>query len=327
MRAPCPVASASSLKFKAQNNFESTIQRKQRPVKAIAGQSQQIAEKSQPTKSKSTSKATKSTPKGLPPPAVVPPSTLSTSTTESDSFGRHLIEDFLCSNVGNTLLLQIALDHPHHASCSALCKQSGPKPLRLISGRTFVQAPCVVSLHPRRAQLVDGLLDCVEVRHLLLLENGNGSIGVSIQSANKDPCPEIFILWKEVFTCPLTFKVWGHAPAKRSFRLLLKDGLSSSDARQQVFSRLAAEVNNDRSLAFDVSSALANVTKSTAKKAKAKAQVILKKDAALDAATFSLTLDQPTISKLSNFCNDVIETEVTRCHGTFASFPLQRQTR
>ena len=71
------------------------------------------------------------------------------------------MEDFLCSNVGDTLLLQIALDHPHRASCSALHEQSGPKPLRLISGRTFVQAPCgVVSLHPCRAQLVDvGILD------------------------------------------------------------------------------------------------------------------------------------------------------------------------
>jgi hypothetical protein len=180
-----------------------------------------------------------------------------------------------------------------------------------------VQTPCVVSLHPRRAQLIDGLLDRVEVRHLLL-ENGNGSIGVSIQSANKDTCPEIFILWKEVFTYPLTFKVWGHAPAKRSFRLLLKDDLSSSDARQQVFSCLAAEVNNDRSLAIDISSAFANVTEAAAKKAKAKAKVILKKDAVFDAAT-SLTLDQPTISKLSDFCNNVIETEVTRCHGTFVS--------
>jgi hypothetical protein len=228
-----------------------------------------------------------------------------------------LIEAFFHSNVGNTLLLQIALDHPHHASCSALCKQSGPKPLRLTSGRTFVQTSCVVSLHPRRAQLVDGLLDRVEVRHLLL-EKGNGSIGVSIQSANKDPCTEIFILWKEVFTCPLTFEVWGHVPAKRSFRLLLKDGLASSDARQQVFSRLAAKVNNDRAFAFDVSSAFANVTEAAAKKAKAKAQVILKKDTVFDAAT-SLSLYQPTISKLSDFCNDVIETEVPRCYGTFVS--------
>jgi hypothetical protein len=147
-----------------------------------------------------------------------------------------LTDNFLCSEVGDALLPQIALDHPHHASYSALYKESGPKPLRIISGRTFVQTPCVMTLHSRRAELVDGSLDRVEVRHLLL-ENGNGSIGVSIQSANNNnPSTEIFIFWKEVFTYPLTFEVWGHAPAKRSFRLLLKDGLSSSDARQQVSS-------------------------------------------------------------------------------------------
>jgi hypothetical protein len=226
------------LKIKAQNSFQSVIQQKQRLVKPIAGHSQRIADKSQQAKSKSASKATKATKsKGLPPPLAVPPSVPSTSATECNFLRRCLIEDFLHSEVGDALLLQIALDHPHCASYSALYKESRPKPLRIISGRTFVQTPCVVTLHLRRAELVDGLLDRVKVRHLLL-QNGNGSIGVSIQSANNNnnPSTETFIFWKEVFTCPLTFEVWGHAPAKRSFRLLLKDGLSSSDARQQVSS-------------------------------------------------------------------------------------------
>jgi hypothetical protein len=130
------------------------------------------------------------------------------------------------------------------------------------------------------------------------MENGNGSIGVRIQGANNDPSTtEIFILWKEVFTNPHTFEVWGHAPAKRSFRQLLKKGLSSTDTRQQVFNRLAAEVNNDRSLAFDVCSAFANVNEAASKMAQAKAKVVLKKDTVFDAAT-SLTLDQPTIGVL-----------------------------
>jgi hypothetical protein len=153
----CPAANASSLKLKAQNNFQTSIQRKARRVKAVPGQSQRIAAQSQPDQpSKSKSKPTKS--KGMPPSVPIPPSIPSTSTIESNSLRRYLIEDFLYSNVGDSLLLQIALDHPHYASYSALYEQSGPKPLRLISGRTFLQIPCVVSLHSRRSELVDGML-------------------------------------------------------------------------------------------------------------------------------------------------------------------------
>jgi hypothetical protein len=67
---------------------------------------------------------------------------------------------------------------------------------------------------------------------------------------------------------------------------------------------------------FDVCSVFADVSEAAAKRAQAKANIILKKDTVFDAAT-SLTLDQPTISQLSDFCNDVIEKEVTRCYGTF----------
>jgi hypothetical protein len=48
--------------------------------------------------------------------------------------------------------------------------------------------------------------------------------------------------------------------------------------------------------------------------AQAKAKVALKKDTAFDAAT-SLTLDQPTTGVLSDFCNDVIEKEITQPFG------------
>jgi hypothetical protein len=88
-----PTASASSLKIKAQNDFESTVQRKPRLVMACPGPSQRIAEKSQsdkPTKTKAKAKS-----KSKPPSTVVPPSVPSTSTTESNSLRRRLLEDFL----------------------------------------------------------------------------------------------------------------------------------------------------------------------------------------------------------------------------------------
>jgi hypothetical protein len=55
--------------------------------------------KLKPTKSK----------KNQPTNAALPPSISSTSTIESHYFGQYLIEDFLYTNVGNSLLLQIAL--------------------------------------------------------------------------------------------------------------------------------------------------------------------------------------------------------------------------
>jgi hypothetical protein len=44
----------------------------------------------------------------------------------------------------------------------------------------------------------------------------------------------------------------------------------------------------------------------------------LKKDSVFDVAIL-LTLDQSTISPLSNFCNNIIQEEVTLCYGTFVS--------
>jgi hypothetical protein len=41
-----------------------------------------------------------------------------------------LIGNFLYTNVGDHLLLQIALHHQDVASYSSLCKNSGPKPLQ-----------------------------------------------------------------------------------------------------------------------------------------------------------------------------------------------------
>jgi hypothetical protein len=117
---------------------------------------------------------------------------------------------------------------------------------------------------------------------------------------------EIFIFWNEVFLHPYTFEVWGHAPATRSFRLLFKAGLSSPDSHQCVFNCLAAEVNNNQSLSFNVSSVFAKVIETAAKKIQAKALVVLKKDTIFDAATTSLSFNQETIKPISTFCNEII---------------------
>ena len=223
---PFVSTSSSSLKKKAQHNF-GRIQHKERQVQAEVGKSQRIAtnSKNKPTKSK----PLKST-KGLKtPPSSIPTSILSTRTIESTSYRQYLIEDFLYTNVGDRLLLQIALDHPNYASYSRLYENSTPKPLRNISGRTFVQLPCVVTLHSRQAQLIDGTLDRRDVHHLLF-ENGNGSIGVSISDANSAESTEIFIFWNEVFAHPYTFEVGSHDLATSSFRMLFKDGLPSLDS-------------------------------------------------------------------------------------------------
>jgi hypothetical protein len=207
-----------------------------------------------PAKAKSKPRKAK---KGMPP-AASPPSISWTSTIESNSYRRYLIEDFLYANVGDHLLLQIATDRPSFASYLRLYNNSVPKPLHHVSGRTFVQLPCEVTLHSRGQQLLDGTLDRQDIRHLLF-ENGNGSIGVSIPGYKSGESTEVFIFWNEVFAHPYTFEVWGHAlVATQSFRLLFNDGLSSPISRQQVFNRLAAEVNNDRLLSFDVSSAFAS---------------------------------------------------------------------
>jgi hypothetical protein len=128
----------------------------------------------------------------------------------------------------------------------------------------------------------------------LLFENDKGSIGVAISNAISAVPTEIFILWNEVFVHPFTLEVWSHVPATQSFRILFKNGLSSPDSQQCVFNCLAAKVNNDRSLSFDVSSAFTKVSKMTMKKLLAKSKVILKKDV-IFAPVMLLSLNQETI--------------------------------
>jgi hypothetical protein len=98
----------------------------------------------------------------------------------------------------------------------------------------------VVTLHSHQAQLLNAMLDCRAVCHLLL-KNGNGSIGVAISNAKSAAPTKIFIFWNEVFTHQYTFEVWGHAPATQIFCILFKDGLSSPDSRQQSSTGDSAE--------------------------------------------------------------------------------------
>jgi hypothetical protein len=170
---PFTSSSLLLLKKKAQNNF-GHIQHKNCQVQAEDGKSQRISSNLTITKP-TQSKPTKSK-RNQPTTAALPPSISSTHTIESHLFWHYLIKDFLYTNVGDSLLLQIALNHPNFASYSSLYKNSDPKPLQNNSGCTFLQLPCVVTLNPCQAQLLDGTLNCHDVQHLLL-GNGNGSIG------------------------------------------------------------------------------------------------------------------------------------------------------
>jgi hypothetical protein len=70
-------------------------------------------------------------------------------------------------------------------------RTAGPSLCQNIAGCTFVQLPCLAMLHPHQAQLIDGMLDCHDVRYLIF-ENGNGSIGLSISNAKSAAPNEIF---------------------------------------------------------------------------------------------------------------------------------------
>jgi hypothetical protein len=142
---PCSSTSSSLLKKKAQNNC-GHIQHTNCQLQADDGKSQRIATNlmiTKPTKSKPT-KAKRNQPTT----AGLPPSISSMSVIESHSFRQYLIEDFLYTNVGDSLLLQIALDHPNFASYSSLYENRSPKPLQKIAGCTFLQLSCVVTLNP-----------------------------------------------------------------------------------------------------------------------------------------------------------------------------------
>jgi hypothetical protein len=88
--------------------------------------------------------------------------------------------------------------------------------------------------------------------------------------------------------------------------------LSSFDGRKALFQRLAYEVDGDRSLAFDLASAMA-------KKVSETANASLKKAKLEEAKQRSLSLDPKVIKPFSEFVDSIVYERMHAAYGDFVS--------
>jgi hypothetical protein len=125
--------------------------------------------------------------------------------------------------------------------------------------------------------------------------NGNGAVllpfigaGVSLQ-----------VLWREFVDNLQTIQVWGKRPWKHRFYDALHNHVNL-DARKVLFQRLAAEIDGDRTLSFNLAAAMATKTQMDTRTVLVK-QLTSAKD------TLSPLFNNQLIQPLSKYVDEVIK--------------------
>ena len=134
------------------------------------------------------------------------PSSTNKPTIAHASLRQYLFEDVLFSSLGDTLLLCVFESHPTFSIYRLMAPLAK---LLLIGKANLLELNLSLSHHPRRHDLVSGLLDRSTFEHLLL---GNGNERVGFQLTDAPSTPAFTVTWKELFLGFRTIQLWGFAP-------------------------------------------------------------------------------------------------------------------
>ena len=97
-------------------------------------------------------------------------------TTEHTNLRRYLLEDILFAEVGMQVLFCVAPTHPNYESYEAMHDSLPTKvPRWSIGDVSYLQLNAIIVLHPRRSDLIGGVLARDQMFHLL---TGNGNEGI-----------------------------------------------------------------------------------------------------------------------------------------------------
>jgi hypothetical protein len=187
-------------------------------------------------------------------PHIIP----SLGTVESTCLRRYLLEDIMMAPVGEELILLVSTKHHWYASYKSIADKSTPLPLAYIRNEPFIQVKASVLVNCQLADLEHGNMVQKDIEGLLF-GNGNGAIIFLFDESGES----LQVLWKEFFDNINTIHAWGRRPLKRRFYCAIHN-LTSLEARKALFQRLANEVDGDRTLAFDLSAAMAKKVTETA---------------------------------------------------------------
>jgi hypothetical protein len=222
-------------------------------------------------------------------------------TVETATLYCYLLEDIMTATVGEALVLLVSTDHLWYDSYKCIADKTTPLPLAHIRDKPFIQLKASVMVNCQLANLELGNMT-QKVIEGLLFGNGNGAIILHFEESNK----LLQVLWKEVFDNVDTIHVWENCPMKRQLYDVLHN-LTSFDGRKALFRRLAYEVDGNRSLAFDLASAMA-------KKVTETANASLRKAKLEEAKQTCLSLEPKVIKPFSEHVDSSIssETVITR---------------
>jgi hypothetical protein len=141
----------------------------------------------------------------------------------------------------------------------------------------------------------------------LLFGNGNGAILLEFIGTEVS----LQLLWSEFVANLETIQVWGERPCKRRFYDALHNHVNI-DARKALFQQLAAEVDGDRALSFDLAAAMATKTQSDAR-------AVLVKELTTAKESVSHSFDNKLIQPLSKYVDEVIERRMCAAYSEFIS--------
>jgi hypothetical protein len=235
-------------------------------------------------------------------PHVIP----SHGTVETATLRRYLLEDIMTATVGESLVLLVSTDHLWYKSYKCIANKSIPLPLAHVRDEPFIQLKALVSVNCQLEDLELGNMIQKDIEGLLF-GNGNGAIILHFEESDES----LEVLWKEFFDNVETIQVWGSRPMKRRLYDVLHN-LSSFDGRKALFQRLAYEVDGDRSMAFDLASAMAKKVTETANSA-------LKKAKQEEAKRISLSLEPKVIKPFSEYVDTIVYARMRAAYGDFVS--------
>jgi hypothetical protein len=144
---------------------------------------------------------------------------------------------------------------PAHAAYAVFKNVHDQAPLDslIIRQSSFLQIRVRVFNNARRDELIGGLLDRSTLHHILL-ENGNGAIGLAYcDIAGKNTA--IYVHWKDFFLNCEFLHLWGSSPMQRPWRASLSDKFSKA-TRLQFFRRLVLELDGDVAQTLELCAAL-----------------------------------------------------------------------
>ena len=153
------------------------------------------------------------------------------------------------------VLFCIAPTYPNYKSYEAMHDSLPTKvPRRSTGDVSYLQLNAIIVQHPRRLDLIGGVLARDQIFHLW---TGNGNEGIGYHFG---PNCKKHITWKEIFFHCDTVQVWGNSPPCRNYYQVLHK-IGDTTTRTTLFNRFASKIDGDKASTYDLCSAYGFATK------------------------------------------------------------------